>query len=793
MARRAQNSPRRPRRRRSTFALVAVSLSVVLFLFIAVVVVRQRGGAPQASGLGPQAPGILQATYVGTTTCAGCHADQHEAWRTSQHEQAMAEATPERILGNFGDVTVAHGGRETRFFRRGTEFWVRTDGADGAPADFQVRYTFGVDPLQQYLIAMPDGRIQALSVAWDSRPATAGGQRWFHLYGDEPIPAGDELHWTGRQQNWNFMCADCHSTNLRKNYDPDTNRFSTTWSEINVACEACHGPGSEHTRWARASALSRSLFWRGTNGLTVALNERDDVTWTFNSGTMKPERSTPRAGEHEMTTCAPCHSRRAQLTDGFRPGLPLHDFYVPATIEPGLFHADGQQRGEVYTYTSFLQSRMNHAGVTCSDCHDPHSARLRATGNALCTQCHIPPRYDTPDHHRHASGSTGATCVSCHMPERTYMVVDPRRDHGFRVPRPDLSVSMGVPNACTDCHTTQPNTWAAERVRDWYGRDARGSQAFVAALHADEENRPDAADLLVQIANDLQQPAVVRASALARLAGRPGPAAVASASAALSDPDASVRLAAVRAAEGLPPRERLALVGAALVDPVRAVRLEAARLLAPSAGAVANAAGQDMLERAIGELRASLRFNADRPESRNTDAALLAARGRPDEAMAAYRAALAIAPDDTASYINLADLQSQQGREHDADTTLREGLTRLGPRADLLHAHGLSLVRSGRRDAALDALERAASAAPEVARFSYAFAVALHSTGAGDRAIAVLTATLARHPTDRDSLIALTTFHRDAGRRDAALAAAERLTRAYPDDAGAQALLNSLR
>ncbi len=788
MARHPQNPPRGRRHGRPALAVALVALSVALLL-VAAIVLRQRGVADAAG----ESERILQATYVGTTTCAGCHAEQHEVWRTSQHEQAMAEATPERVLGNFSDVTVAHGGRETRFFRRGAEFWVQTDGADGAPADFQVRYTFGVDPLQQYLIAMPDGRIQALSVAWDSRPATAGGQRWFHLYGDEPIPAGDELHWTGRQQNWNFMCADCHSTNLRKNYDPGTNRFATTWSEINVACEACHGPGSDHTRWARASSLARGLFWRGTNGLTVALNERAGVTWTFNTATMKPERSTTRTSENEVMTCAPCHARRAQIADGFRPGLPLHDFYVPATIEPGLFHADGQQHDEVYTYTSFLQSRMNHAGVTCSDCHDPHSARLRATGNAVCTQCHVPPRYDTQDHHRHAAGSTGAACVSCHMPERTYMVVDPRRDHGFRVPRPDLSVSMGVPNACTDCHTTQSNTWAAARVREWYGRDATGSQTFAAALYADEVNRPEATDLLARTANDPQQPPIVRASALARLAGRPSPAAVASASAALSDADASVRLAAVRAAAGLPPRERLALAGPALVDPVRAVRLEAARLLAPSAGAIANAAGQDVLDRTIGELRASFRFNADRPESRNADAALLAARGRIDEAMATYRSALALAPDDAATYINLADLQSQQGREGDADATLRQGLAQVGARADLLHAHGLSLVRAGRRDEAVGALERAAAAAPEVARFSYALAVALHSTGAGDRAISVLDATLARHPTDRDSLIALATFHRDAGRRAAALSAAERLARAYPDDPGAQALLDSLR
>lgn len=777
-----------PPRLRRQYALTLALLAGAGALLIAAVIVRQDG--PRGIG---QAERVLQATYVGTASCASCHVSQHDAWRSSQHEQAMAVATPDRVLGDFDDVTVPHGGTETRFFRQGTEYWVRTDGPAGARADFRVRYTFGVDPLQQYLIELPDGRLQALSVAWDSRPAGSGGQRWFHLYGDEAIPPGDELHWTGRQQTWNSMCADCHSTNLRRGYDPATNRFATTWSEINVACEACHGPGSDHTRWARASSLSRRLFWRGANGLTVALDERDGVTWAADATTMRPVRSVPRATQTEVTTCAPCHSRRAQFAEGFRPGLPLHDFYVPATIEAGLFHADGQQLDEVYTFNSFLQSRMNHAGVTCSDCHDPHTARLRASGNALCTQCHVPPRYDTPDHHRHRTGSAGTACVGCHMPERTYMRVDARRDHGFRVPRPDLSVSLSVPNACTDCHASESNAWAADRVRDWLGRDATGFQTFAATLHADDTNHPGATTGLARLASDAGQPAIVRASAIERLARRPGQAAMAAASAAMASSDVAVRLAAVRASEGLSPRERLALAGPALVDPVRAVRLEAARLLAPAAGAIANAAGQDVLDRALTELQASLRFSADRPESRNAEAALLASRGRQDEAVAAYRAAVALAPDFVATYINLADLQSQRGRETDAEATLREGMARNGPRADLLHALGLSLVRAGRRSEAVQSLERAATAAPDIARFSYAWAVALHSTGAADRAVEVLEATLSRHPTDRDSLFALTTFHRDAGRRDDARASAERLARAHPDDPNAQALLDSLR
>lgn len=766
----------------------ALLLTAAILVLVAVLGIRATRSAVRDQG--PER--IAALSFVGTDTCASCHSAEHELWRKSQHEQAMADATADRVLGDFADVTVTHAdGSETHFFRRDNRHWVRTAGADGEPADFEVRYTFGVDPLQQYLIGFPDGRLQALSVAWDSRPADAGGQRWLHLYGDDPPPPGDELHWTGRQQNWNFMCADCHSTNLRKNYDAQTDRFDTTWSSINVGCEACHGPGSEHARWARLSPMFRPLRF-ADNGLSTALDEREGVSWSVDPASGQPVRSRPRTTNAEISSCAPCHSRRAQIADHYRAGLTFTDFYSPVTITPGLFHTDGQQFEEVYTHTSFLQSRMNHAGVTCADCHDPHSAEVRAPGNTLCAQCHVPARYDTVAHHRHPTGSAAAACVACHMPEETYMQVDPRRDHGFRVPRPDLSVAFGVPNACSGCHTDRSSQWAAERIVEWFGRPAQGFQTFAGAFHADENNLPDATRQLIAIAADQSQPPVVRASALERLARRPGPDSVAAASAAMSDPVAEVRLAAVRVAEALPPRERLALAGSALVDPARAVRLEAARLLAPTSGGVRNATGANVLDSATRELEDSLRFNADRPESRNTAASLLAARGRIDEAVATYRAALTLAPDFSATYINLADLFGQQDRDGEAELILREGLARMGPRADLHHALGLSLVRAGRHAEAREELERAAALAPEVPRFGYAFAVALHSTGDEARAIEALEQVLRLHPADRDSLFALATFHRDAGRLDEARAAARRLVAAQPDDPAAAALLASL-
>ena len=226
---------------------------------------------------GDEAPG-----YVTRAVCAECHEAQVEAWTGSHHDLAMQEASPATVLGEFDGARVRHFGVTSKFFRRGGEFYVRTEGPDGEPHDYRIAYTFGVAPLQQYLIAFPGGRYQALGLAWDTRPAGAGGQRWFHLTPDEKIPPGDSLHWTGRLQNWNSQCADCHSTGLSKGYVPEADSFATTWSEIDVSCEACHGPGSAHVAWAREEAGNAES---GGKGLVVDLRSgRAAGAWRHEQG-----------------------------------------------------------------------------------------------------------------------------------------------------------------------------------------------------------------------------------------------------------------------------------------------------------------------------------------------------------------------------------------------------------------------------------------------------------------------------------------------------------------------------
>ena len=332
----------------------------------------------------------------GSETCAGCHRAQAELWHSSQHKHAMDHATEKSVLGDFSDVTFDYYGVRSRFFRKDGKFQVETDGADGKLATFEIKYTFGIDPLQQYLIQFPDGRLQALSIAWDGRPKEVGGQRWFHLYLNEKISHDDVLHWTKLNQNWNFMCAECHSTGVRKNYDAASDRFATTFAEISVGCEACHGQGSRHVGWAR----DRKSWWPfgktddPAKGLIVRFDERSNVTWPLDPKTGNGRRSTaPATLRKEVETCGLCHARRGQFSENWLPGRWLSDTHTVSLIGRGLYHADGQMLDEVYNYGSFKQSKMFAAGVTCSDCHEPHSAKLRASGDGVCLQCHAPDKY----------------------------------------------------------------------------------------------------------------------------------------------------------------------------------------------------------------------------------------------------------------------------------------------------------------------------------------------------------------------------------------------------------------
>ena len=748
------------------------------------------------SAIKPQDSSV--ATFVGSEACAGCHRAEAKLWDASQHKAAMAHATDQTVLGNFNDASFDYYGVHSRFFRRDGKFMVETDGPDGKLATFEVKYTFGIYPLQQYLVEFPDGRLQVLALSWDSRPQDKGGQHWFHVYPDEEIRHDDVLHWTKLNQNWNFMCAECHSTGLRKNYDAKADRFATTWAEISVGCETCHGQGSRHAAWAR----DRQSWWPfgkredPAKGLLVNFDERRGVAWPIDPQTGTAKRSlAPAALRKEVETCGLCHARRAGFDEDWVPGRSLSQTHVVEPLARNTYYADGQIRDveEPYNYTPFKQSKMFAAGVTCSDCHEPHSAKLRLAGDGVCLQCHAPDKYAAATHRHHAGVDPGPSCTSCHMQARTYMVVDPRHDHSFRVPRPDLTVKLGTPNACNNCHGDKSAQWAATTIEQWFGPRREGFQAYAAAFHAARTDRADAATLLAAVAADSNAPAVARASALSELASYVSPANIGAARTALADPDPMVRIGALDMLDSLPADQLWPFVSPLLADPVRGVRIRAAALLAAVPTASQPKADRERFGAAAREFVAAQRANAERPEARTSLANFLAQRGRTAEAEAEYKAALRLSPQYATAAINLADLYRQLGRDSEGETILRTAIADSPREAAAHHALGLTLTRLKKSDAALAEFRRATELEPGNARYQYVYAVALHSGGQRDQAMTVLKEALQSHPGNPEILSALVSFSRLAGDLTAALGYAEQLAAITPDDRNLAGLIEELR
>ena len=782
-----------------TCCLAFIAAVVVVFWLAALGSLIDRQFAPRAVPLAPlpeplhlDATSVEGPSFIGVANCVTCHETEHRLWEPSHHAAAMRPATPQFVLGDFDNATFTHHGLASTFYRKGDDYFVRTEGRDGQPHDYRVSFTFGVTPLQQYLIEFPNGRLQCLPLCWDTRPKAEGGQRWFHIYDQERIAPDDPLFWTGPNQNWNFMCAECHSTNLRPRFDAAVDGYATSLSEINVSCEACHGPGEDHLAWARGKDPDADYDPLDAKGLVVQLKDLSDSTWVQDPETRKFSRSQPLPSRVELDTCARCHSRRGMLTEDYVYGKSIHNSHSVEPLTPAMYHADGQILDEVYVYGSFVQSLMYHKGVRCVDCHDAHSLKLKRDGNALCLNCHDA-SFSRVEHHFHPDPGAGTQCVDCHMSQRTYMVVDPRRDHSLRVPRPDLSLELGTPNACNDCHDDQTVQWSLDRVTEWYGPRQDATPHYGRAIHAGRVGLPDAHDLLLTLVADDERPAIARATALGLLRDHQTQTALRSAVENLTADDPMVRAEAVRFLELLPPADRWTVGAARLSDPVRLVRLEAVRVLAAGRAAQPESEATAAFDAALIESMRDHSINADRASSYARLGILHTNLGDIDAAIVAYEAAIRREPWSVVSYVNLTDIYRQRGREDDAQRLLTGGIQTIPEAAVLHYALGMSLVRQRDLGTALASLAQAAQLDPDNARYAYAYAVALDAAGQSDKAMAVLADAHERHPYDREILYALVVYHRERGELQQARHYAARLAAAWPNDPQAHALLDALQ
>ncbi|MBE0648148.1 MAG: tetratricopeptide repeat protein [Bacteroidales bacterium] len=726
--------------------------------------------------------------------CKTCHEREYELFVGSDHDRAMDIADSVTVLGDFDDVTFRHLGIDSRFYKKNGNYFVYTEGPDGKMAEFRVNYVFGVRPLQQYLVAFPGGRYQCLPLCWDARPKQEGGQRWFHIYGQERIPHTDFLYWTRVMQNWNYMCAECHSTNLKKNFDAESNSYHTTWSEIDVSCEACHGPGSAHVSWAEEAARYPASQEPGNMGLAIQFNDPDDGTWVFKPGSKVAERTVKRDGIKTLETCARCHARRSTIHEDYTFGKSFLDTHRPSLLEDNLYFPDGQIQDEVYVYASFLQSKMYHKGVICSDCHDPHSLKVYVQGNALCYRCHLPDVYGSKSHHFHKENSAGALCVECHMPERTYMQVDPRRDHSMRNPRPDLSERLGTPNACSQCHKKLLDrldrldkldlsnlTNLTNLFYEWYGKRDRGVHYGETFWEA-RLGYPEALPQLIALATDTSQPAMIRSTAFYYFQNYQAASLPPAIRIGLMDSDPLIRFGTLQGSISLTDEEKNTLYKPLLRDPVRLIRTQAARLIPVTSVSGMDHQTRELYDKALTEYMAIETTNADHPFAWLNIGNYLLESGQVTEAEQAYRRAIYIEPALPQSYNNLAELYRQTSQDMKGKEVLLEELTHIPGSASGHHSLGLLLVRQGEKAAGANHLKQAAELEPGNARFAYVYGVALYSTGKHQQAIDILEKARKLHPFDRNILFGLVSYYREMGQLDEARAIAEELTEYYPSD-----------
>lgn len=702
--------------------------------------------------------------FMGDETCRSCHTDEWEEWQGSHHDYAIGEASEEMVRGNFEDILFRDEDDTYRFFREGEKYMVEAPGPEGKPEIYEVTYTFGWEPLQQYLVDFGKGKYQALHAAWDTEE-----NRWFSLYPEEQIAPGEWLHWTGQSMNWNTMCADCHSTNLKQNYIAETDSFNTTWDIINVSCEACHGPGSEHVKFMNSDEAVGATSERIRKDLSLAQN------------TSQLE---------EINTCAPCHSRREKLTDHYMHGDNFLDHFDPALPHPDNYFADGQIRDEVYVYGSFLQSKMYTNQVQCTDCHDPHTLRLKEsiTDNKLCMDCHEP-SYDSSRHHFHEENTESSQCINCHMTGRTYMGNDYRRDHSFRVPRPDLSENFGTPNACNNCHGDESASWAARTIEDWYGSGYKNNYPELLA----KADAGIATNLEIQQwINDPSQPEIIQATLVWYAGQFPGPQSEEILTKALESDQPLIRTAAAKAIGNLPDDMNQTLLYKALEDSIRAVRFPVSRELAKFTENDFQTPQSDYFNRASKEYQTYLDVTQYFPQGQMNRGQFYEQQGEIEKAIEAYHKALEKDPNFNPARMNLAYLYNSQGNNVTAEKLLRTVIEQEPELGKAYYSLGLLLAEQNQLPEAVQYFEQAAKLMPGQSRVFYNWAIALQTLTRHGEAESIYKKAIDMEPENGDYLYGIVTLYMQQEQYEEAMQHAIELEQLHPRNPQIQQLLQTI-
>lgn len=701
--------------------------------------------------------------FVGDQQCKSCHAPEFKDWQQSDHYKAMQKPNDSTVLGNFNNTSYTADGISSRFFKKDGKFYINTQGNDGSNHDYEVKYTFGYFPLQQYLVEFPGGKMQATRQSWNSRD-----KKWFHQYPGQQIHYRDWLHWTGNAQNWNTMCADCHSTNLKKGYDVQMDVYNTTFDVLNVSCESCHGPGQQHISY--------------TNGDSYKKGER--VVHSYlklgkNSGQMA-----------QINTCMPCHAVQNSLDAKKMNSEELMDDYVAVLPTTERFYADGQIKEEDYNYASFLQSKMFTRGIKCGNCHNVHSGKLVLAGNGTCLQCHTP-NYASSSHTFHAVNTAGSECINCHAPGKLYMGNDLRHDHSFRVPRPDLSVKYGTPNACNNCHTQKTSQWASEAVVKWYGdhRKYQFAEDLIPGSAIDQKSEAH----LLKLIGDTAVPVIIKATAVSYLGNIFTESSKNTLLELLKNKEAMIRYESLRSLMRFSNAiNDKYLIADMLKDKVRAVRIAAAELMELLGTQQLSEVQQGDFQRARAELEKNMLYQTDFAHGNIAIADYYQRTKNFSAAETFYQRALKKDSLANLARLNLASTYNMQGKNSDALAILKAAV-QTDPKNDQAW-YNLALLYNELKDNdnALGAFEKAVSLKSEDSRLYYNYGLFLQQSGKTDKAVSILQQGLKIDPTNQEMNYAIAYVFVSRRQPDKALPYAVMLKKINPANPDYQQLFTSL-
>ena len=665
------------------------------------------------------------AVYVGSTSCKSCHNKEYYQWQTSHHYHAMELPSTASVRGDFSGVSYTADGDSSFFYQVNGEYFVNYTSNKGSTDTFKIAYTFGWEPLQQFLVSTERGKIQTLRTSWDTEK-----EQWFHQYKGDTIAPETYLHWTGQSMTWNTMCADCHSTNVHKNYHPETDSFHTTYSEVTVGCEGCHGPASVHV-----NAAEKGESVTATLRLTPGLSNIDQVN-----------------------QCASCHMRRAVMGDSHM----LQDFwnaYLPQTISNTFYHADGQILEEDYVWGSFVQSKMYHEGVKCTDCHNPHTNAVKFEGNKLCLQCHET-TYDSLEHHHHELATNAAQCINCHMTGKHYMGNDFRRDHSFRIPRPDLSVDSEIPNACNGCHTEQSAQWASSQLESWYGAP---KENYVDAL-ADYASNSDETSYqnLVGLLSADSIPLIARATALEYALQYPSDELLTLLNNQLNDKEAFIRIQALEALNNAPKELRKKHGLVAMNDSLQPVRSIAALITADLTANEMTPAQWSRWQTVQNEYKAHLDYQADFREGRMALAQYAVRQQRWNDAIANYKQALRFDPENTQAYSGWATALAQSNQLNDSYVLLKKAAVKFPQDVRIQFLTGITAYELGEILVATKHLETAVALSDYYPQYVQNLVLIYVETGLVEQANQLVQTAQQKHPQDQQ-LANLNTYLQQVG------------------------------